>query len=296
MRNASAGLIALLNGSKEFAVCDVLTIVLASGTPLRYTSADVPITIVSQYDGNSHLFTNAGPPFTRGETKLVRGLADISALSLVINGRQGVDTVAGVPWPQAAATGLLDGAVVCLEKVIAPSFSDMSNGTLIQFLGTVGVAKPSRNSVEIEVRSPIDRLQAQFPRNVYQPTCLHTLYDAGCTLVKATFGVNGTVVAGTTLNVILAVLAQATGYFDLGTITFTSGALNGKTFPVRYYALGGPNSQVQLIKNMPALPSAGDTFTVFPGCDKLQNTCTTKFSNLVHHRGFGYIPKVEVAR
>lgn len=295
MRSASAGLIALLNSATEFCVCDVLTIVLPSGTVLRYTSADIPITITSRYDGASHTFSNAGPPFTRGATKLVRGL-QIGTLSLVINARQGVDTVDGVSWPAAATKGLLDGAIVCLEKVIAPSWTDMSNGTLIQFLGTVGIAKPSRNAAELEVRSPIDRLQAQFPRNVYQPTCLHTVYDGGCTLAKSVFAVSGTVATGTTLNVVLATLAQATTYFDLGTIIFTSGVLSGKTCAIRYYALGGPYSQVQLIKNMPALPSVGDAFTLYPGCDKLMATCGTKFVNLAHFRGMPFVPKAEAAR
>lgn len=294
MRNASAGLIALLNTGTEFCTCDVLTIVLPSGTVLRYTTADIPITIVSQYDGGSHTFSNAGPPFTRGATKLVRGL-QIGTLDITINPRNGVDTVGGLPWPQAAAQGYLDGSIVCLEKVIAPSWTDFSNGTLIQFLGTIGVVKPSRNAIEIEVRSPIDRLQAQFPRNVYQPTCLHTLFDSGCSLSRASMAVAGTVLTGTTANSIRATLAGATGYYDLGTLLFTSGANSGKQVTVRSFTAGSP-AIVALIKNMLNTPAIGDTFSIAPGCDKLHPTCDAKFGNLAHFRGYPFIPKVETAR
>jgi uncharacterized phage protein (TIGR02218 family) len=38
-------------------------------------------------------------------------------------------------------------------------------------------------------------------------------------------------------------------------------------------------------------PANGDTFNIYPGCDKKQATCSTKFANLTHFRGFPYIPR-----
>ena len=294
MRNASAALKALLIATTEFVVCDLLTIKLPSGAILRYTSADLDLTVFSLYDNASHLFSSSGPPFTRGETKLVRGL-QIGTLALTINGRQGIDTVAGVSWPQAAATGLLDGALVCLEKVIAPSFADMSAGTLIQFLGRIGVATPSRNAVELEVRSPIDQLAGQFPRHVYQPTCVHTVYDAGCALARGVYSVGGTVLTGSTKNVINCTNANPSAYYDLGTIVFTSGPNSGVTRGIRAYTLGTP-SVASLLVNLPTTPTIGDAFTITAGCDKTFATCQAKFGNLAHFRGYPFIPKAEVAR
>jgi len=43
------------------------------------------------------------------------------------------------------------------------------------------------------------------------------------------------------------------------------------------------------------IPIAGDTYTLYAGCDKLQATCSGKFNNLVHFRGFPYIPASEVS-
>jgi hypothetical protein len=43
------------------------------------------------------------------------------------------------------------------------------------------------------------------------------------------------------------------------------------------------------------MPNTGDTFTAYPGCDKTQNTCTSKFNNLVNFGGFPYVPVPEAA-
>ena len=47
---------------------------------------------------------------------------------------------------------------------------------------------------------------------------------------------------------------------------------------------------------LPAAPSAGDTFTCYPGCDRALLTCTNKFGNQVNFRGYPYIPSPESAK
>lgn len=295
MRAASGSLVTLLNAATEIAVCDLLTIVLPSGTVVRLTSADKDMTATSRYDSTSHTFSSAGPPFTRGTTKLVRGL-QVDTLSLTVHARLGVDTLSGLPWPQAADLGKLDNAIVVLEKLLMPNFADTSAGTLILFWGRVGQVESTRSSVHLEVRSILDLLQAPFPRNVYQPSCVHTLYDAGCTLSKASFAVTGAISGSASTTTSLNTnLAAATNYYDLGTLVFTSGGMAGQTRTVQHYTSGSP-AVLTVLSPLPIAPTAGTTFTVYPGCDKLQATCSGKFSNLAHFRGYPYIPKAEVAR
>ena len=38
---------------------------------------------------------------------------------------------------------------------------------------------------------------------------------------------------------------------------------------------------------------AGDTYSIYPGCDKTAETCRDKFDNAENFRGYIYIPKVE---
>jgi uncharacterized phage protein (TIGR02218 family) len=52
---------------------------------------------------------------------------------------------------------------------------------------------------------------------------------------------------------------------------------------------------IDLIAPFPVIPLVGDAFTIYPGCDKQQSTCATKFGNLIHFRGFPYVPENSTA-
>ncbi len=295
MRNASGALISLLNTADEFAVADCLTIVQANGVITRLTSASQPIVVVSQYDNASHTF-NPTFPFTRGQTKLVIG-TEVDSLRVTLSPDPVANLLGGIPWPAAARAGALDNAEVLLEKCIMATFGVTTPGTLILFWGIVGSPQLSRSTLILDVQSEITLLQAQFPRNVYQPGCLNTLYDAACTLSGASFADTGTVSSGTTASLVKTNSNKAATYFDLGALTFTSGALNGKTFPVKSYALpSASHGEFTPVYELPVAPSPGDTWSAVAGCDKKQSTCTTKFSNLVHFRGLPVIPAAETAR
>jgi uncharacterized phage protein (TIGR02218 family) len=292
MRNASGSLITLLNTQRQYYVADLLTILQANGTITRLTSADFDVTSVSQVDGLSHTFSSKGPPFTRTKTKVIVGL-EIDSLTITMMPDPILHSLGSQPWPAAAATGAFDEARIVLERAFMASWGDTSAGTLIQFSGRVGQATPSRSTLVLQVNSDLELLSAQTPRNTYQPGCVHTLFDTGCGLVKATFAITGSAQAGSTIALLNTTLAQATGYFDLGTIVFTSGVLNGQTYTVKKFT-----SATSFIPARPfaSAPGTGDTFTAYPGCDKLSSTCLAKFANLARFRGYPLIPTPENAR
>lgn len=292
MRNASGALITLLNTQTEYCVADLLTIIQANGVVTRLTSADFDVVAVSQVDSASHTFSSKGPPFTRSRTKTIVGL-EIDSMTVTLMPDAVLHLLGGIPWPAAATAGALDEARIILERAFMSSWGDTSAGTLIQFSGRVGQVKPSRTNLILQVNSDLELLRAPMPRNTYQPGCVHTLFDTGCGLLKASFAVTGSAGAASTLNQLNTSLAQATGYFDLGTIVFTSGAMNGQTYTVKKFT-----SATSFIPARPfaSAPQTGDTFTALPGCDKLQSTCTTKFANLARFRGYPFIPAAENAR
>lgn len=290
MRNASASLIALLNSADQFAVADCLTIVQQDGTITRLTSATEPVTVESQYDGLDHTFVPT-LPFTRGATKLVIG-TEVDSLQVTLSPDPVANLLGGIPWPAAARAGALDGAEVLLEKCIMPAFGDTTPGTIILFWGTVGSPEISRSTITLQVQSDIVLLQAQMPRNIYQPGCLNSLFDAGCTLSRAAFLQTGEAQTGSTEDDIEIDVSEGDGYFDLGTITFTSGVNAGLSRLIRSHA----SDVVTLVVGFPAAPAAGDDFEIVPGCDKLLTTCDAKFSNLAHFRGMPVIPAAETAR
>ena len=82
-------------------------------------------------------------------------------------------------------------------------------------------------------------------------------------------------------------------YFNEGYITFLTGPNAGITRGVRQYA--NASGQVLLWIPLPNAPTLGDSFNAFPGCDKQQSTCNTKFGNLINFAGKPYIPIPETS-
>jgi len=70
----------------------------------------------------------------------------------------------------------------------------------------------------------------------------------------------------------------------------TSGASNGISKSIRTHNEGN----IVLYETFKLGISVGDTFEVFPGCDKSGTTCNDKFSNYENFLGFEYIPRPDV--
>jgi uncharacterized phage protein (TIGR02218 family) len=78
----------------------------------------------------------------------------------------------------------------------------------------------------------------------------------------------------------------ASGWFDAGRITMTSGPNNGRSMEVRTYVPG----QWTLLLPFPVLCTAGDTYSMTAGCNKeLLGDCLNKYENTPRHRGFPWV-------
>ena len=280
MKQASEALIALLD-SNQFIYADLYTFTLADGTLLRITSADDNLIVAGE------TFV-AYPYLTRGTTKTVIGVqVDTLALSFMLNSSV---LIGGIPLAQFVLNGGLDGAELRLERVFMPTWGDTSAGTLINFVGTVAESTSTRSQVDVTVNSSLDLLNIQLPRNVYQASCIHSLYDYGCTLNPTTWTVDGVVSNTSTTQSIVSNVTANSGYYDLGTISFTSGSNTGVTRSIKHSLVTG---EISPSLGLPYAPQIGDTFTCKPGCDKQSATCRDKFSNVDNFRGYPTIPVPE---
>ena len=289
MKSASAGLIALLNSAQQFVFADLYTWTLRDGTIARYTSADINLTI----GGVTWNCAGSGAPLhERDQISTIMG-AQADDLTVTVHAGPN-DLIGGTPWLQAVQQGKLDGATLLLEHFIADNWAATGLGKMYGFKGRVSASEVNRTSAKITIKSPLELLDLQMPRNIYMPGCWHTLYDAGCTLSKAAFTVASAVNdAGPTATTFKTNLTQADHYFELGSITFTSGALDGLIRRVQSYA--NANGLVTVVPPLPSAPANGDTFSIYPGCDKQQATCSGKFTNLPNFGGHPYIPIPETA-
>lgn len=232
------------------------------------------------------------PKLKRGLTRTVIGV-EVSELEVTMLGGDGV-VVANMPLGQFARQGGFDGAIVELRRDFAESWESGSCGSLNMFTGKVGEVQITGTEVVISLKSMIEMLNVQMPRNVYQAGCLHTLYSSpGCNVVAADFTANVSVSSGSTLFTVITDAAEATGYYELGTIECVSGLNVGEKRTVKRYVLDGSEGIFRVAVPWPYIPESGDVYQVKPGCDKKHETCELKFNNLLNFRGFPVIPAPE---
>ena len=287
MKSASPALIALLSSQRQFWLCDLYTFTLVDGTVLRYTSADIDITT----GGNT--FSHNGPIISRSRTRVALGTA-VDQLDLNITATAET-LLSGLPWLQAITNGALDGAQVKLERAIAASPEDAMAGniagTVNLFEGRVSDTTTDSLTSKVIVRSWLELLNTPLPHNLYQPPCGNSIYDTGCGVSRAAYAAFGAVASGSTRQSINCGLGNPAGYFDIGEIVMTSGQNLGVIRTVRTYTPG----VVALAYPLPKPVSVGDTFTIYPGCDKRLATCRDKFNNLPRFRGTPFVPVPETA-
>ena len=283
MKDASGTLLSLLGSSAAIFCADLYTFTLRDASVYRWTSADIDIV------SGGNTFSSLGPLIKRGKVREVIGL-EIGTLQITLM-RGGTLAFLNQPFPLAAMNGAFDGASVRLERAFMPNFGDMSAGTINRFEGNVAKVTPSSTQIELEVKSALELLNVPLPRNVFMPQCVNTHYDGGCGLSRTTYTVTGTATGTPTTTTIPSAVSGASGYYKLGVLTMTSGANSGLKRAIKDFSGGTFTLAIPL----PDAPSAGDTFTAYPGCDRTQATCTSKFSNSTRFRGFPYVPPPETA-
>jgi uncharacterized phage protein (TIGR02218 family) len=285
MKSAGAGLISHLTAGQLFRRAELWTFTLADATVLRYTTADVDVKV------GATTWSANGPVLTRPVARLVAG-GEVNKFDVAIQTGPN-DLLQGLPWPQAARRGALRGADLLIERAYMPAWGDTTLGKLYTMGGRIASVKGDGASLQVTVWSYLHLLSTKYPVDVVQPQCRHVLFDAGCTLSAAAFAVNGTALSGSTASQVRATLGQASGYFSLGRIVFTSGANNGQSRSIKLHTSGSP-ALLNLVVPFYAAPGAGDAFTVYPGCERTQDACgPAKFNNLANFGGEPYVPRPE---
>ena len=289
---SSQGVSDYLDTNTEGAPAHLITITLVNGHVERYTDWEASLAWGGvDYPAGATL---KRPVVAVGEDGTIRKESVGTEIgefhvSLLCDTRSEIN---GKKIPLAAVDGDFSGAWVHVDRACLDGTASVL-GTTPLWDGPVSEAAPTSTRVDVTVDSGMGLLTKQMPPRTYQAGCTHTLYDAGCALVKATYTVTGTVASGSTVSVVQSNLtSQGSNYFALGVLTFTTGALAGVQRGVRYSALGA----LSLDRPLKSVPAAGDTFTVYPGCDKTRSTCLAKFSNMAHFAGQPLVPKNEQGR
>lgn len=291
MKQASLATLGIL-ATGQFIKAEIYRFDLVDGSTVYLTNADGLAPVAGQ-------IYNSDIIIKRGAVTQKVGV-EVQSLDLEMTPRQdgSPPTFSGFGLLPAVNLGLLDNARVLFSKIFLSSWDDTSPGKVDWFQGQVNAATAGRFTAQITINSDLQLLNVAMPKNILQTGCIHTLFDAGCGLLASSFQVTGTVSGTPGVLQFNSNLTQPNGYFDLGRLTFTSGANNGLKRAIKGYLTA--SGQITLIKPLPVAPTAGDTFTVTPGCLKTQAACQNTnpavgpaFNNKARFRGYPYVPVPE---
>lgn len=328
MKNANAAVTALLNAfPPSYYTCDLYaftsvygpTVYLATGdfdaigpAPSAFASATISgfSTVYSCGSINSG-FPKIDLKQSKVQGHWARGLDSDQWQVAVIPTTQdpwtGVftypDVVGGTPWLAAVRAGLFDGASVQVARAYYASpptapYSVASRtcvGTVLVFSGIVGTVDCNQTLSVFTINDYKYLLNQSMPRNLVQSSCRHTLFDTRCTLSAAAYAKTATALAGSSRAVVIATPAVpgGSGTYLLGRMACTAGA--NANFSRVITAWDGV-SRFQPQYPFPFAVSAGDAFTMWPGCDKsLGGGGCGGFANTLNYNGNPFVPVPEIS-
>lgn len=247
----------------------LVKLTLTNGTVLAFTTSDEPILFET---------VTYAPGLGEGKVPQKDGLQAPSQKADFLIDSAAI-TVADLE------AGLYDHAQI---EVYAVQHAAPGDGAVKGLKGRLGKISAGDTLATAEVRGLRDQLRATIGRS-FTKACPFDLGDADCQVALGPFTVAGTVTSVVDNRSFADTgRGEADAFFDLGLMTWTGGLNSGLEMEVKEFLNTG--GAFQLVLPMPRAVQIGDTYSVYRGCDKTADTCTTVFSNLDNHGGFPFIP------
>src|ERR1700690_1008492 len=290
LRAASGPLIAALAGGSVLYKFDLFVVTLVSGQVGQWHTGATDLVINSAVVHPGAQFASAGKlkiTNTMQVPELEIKFLDTTQTAFTATGAGGTGTA--LTFRQAIHAGLFDGCAVLYARwYLGPDLNPATLGPGITlFVGDGGrITNFFGAQATLLVRGKSNRLNVAVPKNVYQPACIHTFCDPGCTLSAASFTGSTAVAASPATTRTFLAFAANPNVHPGGTITMTSGVTAGEVRGIIDASISG----VTLAYSLTAAPAIGDTFTVFQACNKTISQCNLTYANLANFRGFPYIP------
>lgn len=154
------------------------------------------------------------------------------------------------------------------------------------FKGEIGnVSINRRGLATFEARSSLT-LGRGFISERFGPSCRADLYDARCKVNKDSYKATATVdtVSQFSLTVTTSPDVRAVdGWYDQGQGVIAVGTNAGSPFAIKTWTAS--SLTVETMEPIDMLVSAGDTLTLYPGCDKSSSMCINRYANIINYRG-----------
>lgn len=282
MKKVSDSLIKFLQSKTDFHMCDLYELTLYDGGTFRYADYDMNITLP---DGRIFYCNSIG--FDRDQVSLSADEV-IDDISINFN-IDDTDKINGISIMQLARNGGFDDAQITLYRCFMTSPGKVLD-VLELFSGEIETPEGGGLSLAVNVNSLANRLNNNFPTRCYYPTCPFSLFDKMCGVNINEYSYAGTVTEATK-KIIHSTLIFEDRYYEQGGMEFTSGVLSGSIHSIKYSS----NNTFELLVEAETAPSPGDSFIVFPGCNKTPDECKNKFNNFIHNRATPFVPIKETS-
>ena len=278
MRAASSDLIAALAAGTPMWSADLFTLSLPDSTTYYWTSADQAVS----YGGT---IWSAGGPLIERTSWASKNTTEIADMQIQLYST-GDDFGTGNNIKTLIVQGLFDGAYMLLQRAFMPAFGNTSLGLVTLFGGLIGETEVNSLGAKLTVTASNVLLEQNIPRRTYEASCLHTLFDSGCTLAAGPYTDGFTVAWANAMYVawVTAPASDSSIYF-MGTMNVLSGAGAGQSVTVTNYNTAGVAFSYPLL----TIPAPGDSCNVVQGCWKTVARCQA-LGNILNFGGFPYIP------
>jgi len=195
--------------------------------------------------------------------------------------------------------GLYDGAL--LESWLVPWENSGGETPVPLIVGVLGQDRHDVNELSIEILTDSAKLQQSALLEIFTPTCRYGFgaqNDARCPVDLTALTVSGTVtttaVPVSPNNAARRVFVdssrgEADRHFDLGQITWTSGANSGASSEIKSFAAG----QFVLWDATLNPIALGDGYDATPGCNKSTTDHLRFNADLVDFGGFPHVPGID---
>ncbi|PZX17706.1 putative phage protein (TIGR02218 family) [Palleronia aestuarii] len=229
-----------------------------------------------------------GRTFAASDGLSARAFSQTTGLSVDNSEALGVISDTGIREEDIAA-GRFDGARVSSWLV---NWADPRMRAL-QFRGTLGEIERAGGAFKAELRGLTETLNA--PQGLtYQSVCSTILGDERCRvdLSRPAYSTEAAIVAIQAEKIIA--LGPLDGYaprwFERGRLVVLSGASKGDVALVKNDRGTGSARRIEIWESLRGGIAAGDRVRIEAGCDRREETCREKFSNMVNFRGFPHLP------
>lgn len=275
----------------QFVFAECYTIILTTGQKYYFTNAQQSVSVVPVGDPMRVNYL-AGQMLIKGLRFKIGVGVEVDEQTVTLSYSPDV-LIRNVTVPEAIRRGYLDGARITRDRFFAAEWGSPWIGGIPMFHGRVSTADSAgRVASKLKVKSDLVLLNINEPSTLEQPSCTHTLFDTGCKLNRASFSTIATITAGTPTSSFIP-WTGALASHSLGTFHIDDGY--GVTL-IRTIRQAVAGVGLNLAYPLEIVPVVGDSFTAWPGCDRLLTTCQSAlFNNQQNFLGFPFVPVAETA-